>query len=511
MKTNTFSFPLLIAILISCTTTDLEVKQIENPPKEDNSTLNKVASEQYGVWTTSQTQNKYLAKTSGELSFTNSVSDANPILEVDSRGNNRGQYIDGFGYTLTGGSAELLSKMSQSNRTSLLNEIYNNATASQNKNDVIRVSIGGEDLSRTAYTLNDLPSGQTDLSQSKLSLSKDNQKIAILKEIIAINPNIKIFATPWSAPAWMKTNGNLSGGSLRNDQDTNNNQIYFSSYADYFVKYIQQMKNQGITIYAITPQNEPLNGNNNPSMIMYDYEQANFIRYHLGPKLKAAGLATKIIAYDHNADNNGVNYVKTLFADAVTKSYIHGTAWHLYDNSDINNLTAIRDQDASKGIYFTEQWLEDKNWDDGSLLWHVNKITIGSLNNWSKTVMEWNLASDPGTTINTPGGCFNCLGALTINGNSVQKNISYYSLAHASRFLGENAQRLFPRAHNAGADINYAALVNDQSPYARIMIITNGNSATKNMNLKYITYDGVVKYAKISVPGNSVQTYVWRQ
>ncbi len=506
------TYSTLLFSVLSCQTNEIQPAEETVIDKPSQQIASKEAYQQYGVWTTSKAQGKYLDKTGGELAFTASASDGNPVIEVDSRSSNRGQYLDGFGYTLTGGSAELLSKMSASNRSALLNELFNNTGSGNSKNDVIRVSIGGEDLSRTAYTLNDLPSGQTDLPQSKFSLSKDYQKIDILKQIVAINKDIKIIATPWSAPAWMKTQFTLQGASLKADADNNNNQYYFSSYADYFVKYIQQMQAQGIPIFAVTPQNEPLNPYNTPSMLMQGYEQANFIKYHLGPKLRAAGLSTKIIAYDHNPDDQGIQFVQGLFSDAVTKSFIHGTAWHLYSSQEtIDRLTNIRNLDPSKGIYFTEQWLKEAPWSDGDLLWHFKYITLGAINNWSKTVMEWNLASDVGTTINTNGGCSDCMGAITLNGNSVTRNVTYYTIAHASRFLGHNAQRLFIKGHSAGSQIQYTALVNDQAPYARVMLIMNDGGSTKNLNLKYIAYDGSVKYAKISVPAQSIQTYVWRQ
>ena len=118
--------------------------------------------------------------------------------------------------------------------------------------------------------------------------------IPLLKEILAINPNIKIMGSPWSPPVWMKDNGNSVGGSLKPE--------YYDAYAQYFVKYIQQMKAQGITIDAITPQNEPLHPGNNPSMLMLAEQQSNFIKNSLGPAFQAAGITTKIIIYDHNLD-----------------------------------------------------------------------------------------------------------------------------------------------------------------------------------------------------------------
>ncbi len=522
MKSIKFYQLFLLGSILSCSpSVESEVETLAKHVDTINTNrASKTAKEQYGVWTTNESGSKKLAKTTA-INFSGQVSGRSTI-EVDSRSTNRAQYIDGFGYTLTGGSAELIYKLNSTEQSKLLNEFFNNTSVEYPgmepiKNDVLRIAIGGEDLSRTAYTYNDLAAGQQDLTLSKFSLSKDLEyKIPILKKIVAINPQIKIIATPWSAPAWMKTNNSLKGGRLKPDSNNNGNQIYYEAYAKYFVKYIQEMKKQGITIYAVTPQNEPLNENNNPSMRMDDWEQVNFIKYHLGPQLRNASLNVKIIGFDHNANNAGVNYAKTLLNDNVLSQYLSGTAWHLYgdgnDASYISNLSTIRNFKQDKGIYFTEQWLDRSSgsWNWGDFIWHIENITVGSLNNWSKTAMEWNLASDPNTSIHTPGGCTNCLGAVTINNNTITRNSTYYSIAHASRFLGDNAQRLLPKPTNVSG-LTYVAFVNDQAPYARVMILVNSSSSRRDLNLKYTNYDGVVKYAPISIEGKNVQTYVWQQ
>jgi glucosylceramidase len=141
-----------------------------------------------------------------------------------------------------------------------------------------------------------MPAGQTDVSPCQLQpCARYDQPDPLLKEILAINPNIKILGSPWSPPVWMKDNNSFVGGSLQTK--------YYAAYAQYFVKYIQLMKAQGITIDAITPQNEPLHPGNNPSMLMPATAQADFIKNNLGPAFQAANITTKIIIYDHNCDN----------------------------------------------------------------------------------------------------------------------------------------------------------------------------------------------------------------
>ena len=524
MRTLKVILPLLL-VIAGCSRNDLDQtnENLKDLPKKAR--VNVQAFEQYGIWTTNVPENKKLERTfNGDLSF-NSSPNGNPIIEVDSRAGNRSQYIDGFGYTLTGGSAELIDNMSEGSKTALLNNLFGYTQAGQNKINVIRIAIGSEDLTRNAYTLNDNPPGGIDLPQNHFSLAKDDRKIRVLKRILQINPNIKIIATPWSAPAWMKDNNNLKAGRLKSDSN-NGNQIYYESYATYFRKYFKAMKDQhGIEIWAVTPQNEPQSGNHLPSMIMLYYEHNNFIQYHLYNKLSSLPNRPHIIAYDHNpgfestTGMTGVDYVRNLLNNNDLINKIEGVAWHLY-TGNINDLSTIHNEFKDRrnppiGTFFTEQWLESKNYfDNGDFMWHINNITIDALNNFSRTVLEWNLASNPNTDIRTSNSkddaCQNCMGAVTINGSNYSFNVTYYTIAHVSRFLGDGAQRLFPKPHGVG-NIKYAAFVNDKSPYARIMLIANDNDQAKNLNLKYIDYDGNVKYAAITVPAKSAQTYVWKQ
>ena len=157
--------------------------------------------------------------------------------------------------------------MNYSSRSALLNELFGN-----NENSIrasyLRVSIGSSDLDEYPFSYNDLPDGQTDVEMNDFDLGYDKfYLLPVLKEIIEISPNIKIMASPWSPPSWMKTNNSTIGGKLLPE--------FYDAYALYFVKYIQSMKNEGIKIDAITIQNEPLHDRNNPSMYMSATEQAH--------------------------------------------------------------------------------------------------------------------------------------------------------------------------------------------------------------------------------------------
>jgi len=342
------------------------------------------------------------------------------------------QTIDGFGYTLTGGSALHLHNMGKANRAALLKELFD-TDANNIGVSYLRISVGASDLDEKVFSYNDLPAGETDVEISKFDLGYDKlYLIPVLKEILAINPKIMILGSPWSAPVWMKTNKDTRGGSLKPE--------YYDAYAKYFVKYINSMMAEGIIIDAITVQNEPLHPGNNPSMFMPDTAQANFIKKSLGPIFASNNIKTKIIVYDHNADRP--DYPLTIYKDAEASKYIDGAAFHLYGGK-IDALTAVHNAFPDKNLYFTEQWVGAPGNMVGDISWHVKTLIIGGTRNWCKTVLEWNLANNSENKPHTDrGGCDRCLGAVTIDGNDVKRNPAYYIIAHASKFVRPGSVRI---------------------------------------------------------------------
>lgn len=407
-------------------------------------------------------------------------------IEVDSTQTYQG--IDGFGYTLTGGSASLLHSLDPAGLDAILKELFL-WDSTHIGVSYLRISIGASDLSASTFTYDDMPAGQTDPNLDQFSIDKEKADlIPVLQKIIALNPSIKILGSPWSAPVWMKTKDSFVGGSLKPE--------YYAAYANYFVKYIKAMKAEGITIDAITPQNEPLHGGNNPSMVMQATEQADFIKNHLGPAFKAAGLTTKIIVYDHNADRP--DYPLTILDDAAANSYVDGSAFHLYGGS-ITALTQVHNAYPDKAVYFTEQWVGGPQNFKTELQWHVENLIIGATRNWSRNVLEWNLAADPNYRPHTDGGCTTCLGALTINGSSVSRNVSYYIIAHASKFVRPGSVRI--ASNHAGAILTVAF----QNPEGKkVLIVLNKGTAPETFNIKF---NG--KIVTTSLTNGAVGTYVW--
>lgn len=397
------------------------------------------------------------------------------------------QSVDGFGFTLTDGSAALISGLPESMQNELLKELFGSDSSSISVS-YLRISIGASDLSASVYTYDDMPAGQTDPDLQNFSLRKDQSNVVpILKKILAINPNIKILGSPWTAPVWMKSNNSSVGGSLLPQ--------YYNAYANYLVKYIQAMKAEGITIDAITPQNEPLHGGNNPSMVMTATEQANFIKSNLGPAFKSASITTKIITYDHNADRP--DYPITVLNDADARQYVDGSAFHLYAG-DITALSQVHDAYPTKNLYFTEQYTASGGDFAGDLKWHVRNVIIGAMKNWCRNALEWNLASDPNYSIHTPGGCTTCKGALTII-SGYTRNVAYYIIAHASKFVTPGSVRI--ASNNTGSLYNVAFRRPDGK---KVMIVENDGATAQQFNIKF---NG--KWVTASLDAGAVGTFVW--
>ncbi len=454
-------------------------------------------SEKPVMFVTSADKSLLLEKMTGAVVEESNQSTSNTIL-IDSSISY--QTMDGFGYTLTGGSAWHLSKMNKSDREQLLQELFGDAEHAIRIN-YLRISIGSSDLDRKTYSYNDLPEGETDEDLSQFDITPDREfLIPILKEILKINPDIKILASPWSPPTWMKT----FDIPIENERDPKLpptvggglNPKYERVYANYFVKYIQAMAAEGITIDAITIQNEPHHHRNNPSLYMQADQMGDFIKYHLGPAFEESGISTKIIVWDHNADRP--EYPLSILNDPNARKYIEGSAFHLYAG-DIEALSIVKEAHPDKNLYFTEQYVNVNGDFGGDLMWHVENLIIGASRNWSKNVLQWNLTSNPELTPYTPfGGCTVCLGAVTIDGNEVIRNQGYYAIAHASKFIPDGSVRI--NSTNVEAIPNVAFKTPSQKI---VMILLNKSAKKESVDLDV---DGVKK--TVTLPGNSVATIV---
>lgn len=436
------------------------------------------------VWITKPDQSIKLLKqyySSNEGKINNTF----PVLSIDPA--TTLQTVDGFGFTLTGGSAYLINKLPTGTRISLLNELFG-----KDENSIgisyLRISLGASDLSKEVFSYNDLSISQTDSNLSAFTLAQDTvDLIPILREILDVNPSIKLMASPWSPPVWMKDNKSSKGGKLLKE--------FYATYASYFVKYIQQMKLKGINIDAVTIQNEPMNPDNNPSLKMEALEQADFIKNHLGPAFQANNINTKIIIWDHNCDLP--EYPLQILADADASQYIDGSAFHLYAGN-ISALSTVKSAYPNKNIYFTEQWTSKDGDFGGDLKWHIKNVIIGSLQNWSRVALEWNLANDAAYGPHTPGGCTACKGALTIDGAIITRNVPYYIIAHVSKFIPTGSVRI---AHTAVANLPAVAFKTPESKI--VMLVINDAESAQSVNIKLGD-----KWVKVDMSAGTVATII---
>jgi glucosylceramidase len=352
----------------------------------------------------------------------------------------------------------------------------------------LRISIGASDLSDHVYSYDDIPLGQADPNLEHFNIDMEKKDlIPVLKQILEINPNVSILGSPWSAPAWMKDNNDSKGGSLKPE--------YFEVYAMYFVKYIKAMKNEGINIKSITIQNEPLHPGNNPSMFMSADDQRLFLKNYLVPAFERNNIKTKIVLYDHNADR--IDYPISILNDIEARKYADGSAFHLYAG-EISELTNVHNAHPDKNIYFTEQWIGAPSNFAGDFSWHINNLIIGGTRNWCKNVLEWNLSSNPQLTPHTDrGGCSNCLGGITIDGDKVIRNPGYYIIAHASKFIRPGSIRI---GSNIPDNLNNAAF---ETPDGKIVLIVQNNITNFQ---KFYVQSGKIIFVG-SLNGGCVATY----
>ncbi|TDD95592.1 glucosylceramidase [Flavobacterium cellulosilyticum] len=473
---------LLLAILTSFATNCSS----SNNASEPTPTPTPVPTNEVDFWLTKGDQSVLLQKQSSVIVF-GTTYNAYPSIEVDDT--QSFQTVDGFGFTLTGGSAQVINQMTTAKKQELLKELFGSESNAISVS-YLRLSIAASDLDATTFSYDDMPSGQTDVKLTNFSMSPDmTHLIPILKEILLINPNIKFLAVPWSAPVWMKDNNSTIGGSLQPQ--------YYAAYAQYFVKYIQKMKTEGIAIDAICPQNEPLHGGNNPSMVMTASQQATFIKNSLGPAFQTANIKTKIIIYDHNCDRP--DYPISVLSDTDANPYIDGSAFHLY-GGDIGVLSTVHNTFPNKNVYFTEQWTSSVGSFSEDLKWHSKNVVIGSMRNWSKVALEWNLANDSSFGPHTTGGCTQCKGAITINSSeSFVRNVAYYIIAHASKFVPSGSTRI---ASTTQGNINSVAF---KTPNGKItVLVVNDGNASAIFNIKY---NG--RWFNTSLDGGAVGTYVF--
>jgi glucosylceramidase len=416
----------------------------------------------------------------------------------------RFQQIDGFGVAITGSTCYNLLRMSAANRTKLLTEAFDTLTG--DGYSYIRISIGCSDFSMDEYTCCDTPG----IENFKIHDLDKRDLIPILKEILAINPKVKILGSPWTCPRWMKVN-NLQDLQPYNHWTSGQlNPAYYQDYATYFVKFIQEMDKEGIHIDAITIQNEPLNRGNSASLYMTWQEQSDFIRTALGPKFETAGIHTKIIVFDHNYNYDNVadqkSYPVKIYGVPDAAKYVDGAAYHAY-GGDRSELLNVHSAAPGKSLYFTEMSIGTWNYSfDGDLIWSMRELGIGTLNNFSKAVIVWNFLLDENGAPNRPGGCTTCYGAVEINSKdyaTLDRKSHYYLIAQLSKVISPGATRIGMTGFKTNG-MYVTAAENTDGTYGVVLLNENDNS------LKLSIEDGTHSFP-FTVAGKSVASFRWKK
>jgi glucosylceramidase len=446
------------------------------------------ANEPVAVWLTTGDQSQLLQPQAG-LSFGPAAAAAPLTVTIDEHASY--QTMDGFGAAMTGSAAYLINqRLSANQRAALLTELY---TASGIRLNVVRHSMGASDFSPQGdFTYDDQPPGQADPSLAGFSIAPDEvDLIPVLQQARALNPRLKIFGSPWTAPAWMKQSPTLHGSWL--------SPSYYPAYASYFVRYVQAYAAQGLPIYAVTLQNEPLNATTAyPAMRMDPAHQIDFLKNDIGPAFQAAGLGTKLIVYDHNW--NRPDYPNAVFADPQAAQYAAGSAFHCYGGS-VGQQSTTRNAYPGKDLWFTECSGTTGSSFAGDLKWNISNLIIGATRNWAKGSILWNLALNPANGP-TNGGCTTCRGVLTIDeaSGAVTRNVEYYVLGHASKFVDEGAVRI--GSSSFAGSIETVAFRNPDS--TRVLIALNNSNAARSFRVEWrgqlLTH---------TLPAGAAATYKW--
>ncbi|HEX6451652.1 MAG TPA: discoidin domain-containing protein [Trebonia sp.] len=386
--------------------------------------------------------------------FTPAPADApssDPVVVVDPT--LRYQQMQGFGAAITDSSASVLYTLPASQRAQVMASLFSPTTG--DGLDYLRQPIGGSDMVATApYTYDDLAAGQTDYAMKHFSVAHDQAQILpLLRQAKELNPHLQVIASPWSPPAWMKTGDSLIGGRLIDSPEI------YRAYALYLLKFIEAYQANGVTVNAITVQNEPQNRTPSgyPGTDMPSWQEEAVIE-DLGPMLAAAHMRTQIFAYDHNWSEHpndiastppdetaDVNDYPQQVLNSPAARWVSGVAFHCY-YGDPSAMTAFHNAYPDKLIYETEcsgsESSDPANTFSDTLQWHARNLELGSPMNWSGTVINWNLALNAGNGPHV-GGCGNCTGVVTVGaGGAVTYNAEYYALGQLARFVQPGAMRI---------------------------------------------------------------------
>jgi len=428
------------------------------------------------------------------------------------------QTITGFGGSFTESSAYLLNKLSPKNRQFILEAYFGQEGA---RYSLTRTHINSCDFSLSNYSYAPVAG---DKNLEHFSIDEDrNDIIPMIKDAMAISKDgFKIIASPWTAPPWMKDNNSWVGGRLL--------PAYRDSWALYFSKYLTEFKKEGINIWGITVENEPLgNGNNWESMYFSAPDMVVFVNQHLGPRLKADGQQVKILAYDQNRGTELKSWASVIYKDKSSSEYFDGFAIHWYASTEDwmpESLNFTHDKSPSGYLIQTEACVDAEvpHWKDDQWYWskeatdwgwdwapqdqkylHPKYVPvyryardiIGCLNNWVDGWVDWNMVLDKQ---GGPNWFKNwCTAPVIVDPDKDEVYLTplYYTMAHFSRFIRPGAVRI--GFENPVSDLMVTAAQNPDGTVA--VVILNMNSEARNFELLLAK-----KSVKVSISAHAIQT-----
>jgi glucosylceramidase len=415
------------------------------------------------------------------------------LVEVDTH--QRYQRMLGFGAAMTDASAWLLQhRQTPGQREALMRELFGRQDGGLGLS-FMRLSIGASDFSLQPYSLDDMPPGASDPSLAHFSIAPLRADLLpVLHEALRINPQLQLMASPWSAPGWMKTSDSLIQGTLREDRQ--------DVFAHYLRRYTDAMAAEGIDLFALSVQNEPhFEPVDYPGMRIEPAARAALVGRHLGPLLAQRDKPVQIIEWDHNWDL--AQAPLAMLADVQARRYVDGVGWHCYAG-DARAQSVVHDAYPDKDTWFTEcsggEWMPA--WPQ-ALPWMMREVLIGSTRHWARGVLLWNLALDEhhGPRL---GGCTDCRGVVTIDSQhgDVTRNLEYYVLGHASRFIRPGAWRI---ASSPGQDGIDSVAFQNADDGSVVLLLCNSAAAPRTVRVR----ESGQTLSQL-LPGQSVATLVWR-
>jgi glucosylceramidase len=400
------------------------------------------------------------------------------------------QEVEGFGASVTESSAWLLNRVATPRaRDSAMRALFTREDGGIGIS-LVRNPMGASDLAREHYSYDDVPPGETDPTLARFSIARDEADVLpIVRLARELNPGLRVMATPWSAPGWMKTSGSLVGGSLRS--------AAYGPFAEYFVRYLQAYEAAGVRVDYVSLQNEPLfTPADYPGMAMDAATQAVVLRDFVLPALTANGLATRVLVYDHNWDRP--DYPDAVLSDpAIAGSpLVAGVAWHGYGGSP-GAMTAVAERHPGTGAYVTEHsggaWVDDQVASDF-------RTIVDAMRNGARAYVKWGLALDERRGPHS-GGCATCSPLVTVDSRSgaVATTIDFVTLGHFSRFVLPGARRVY--SSNADGVIS-AAFANPDG--SKALVVFNDTAKKQAFEVRW----GSKAFAA-KLPALSGATYVW--